>query len=103
MVGLSPYHLYALYEVEGEIKGVYTVLHTHCSSLGVYSHREMRKWLRKRRYCTQSFLERVRSGHGDVGRYQCCQETPGEAWEETGLYWSFHGTSNEWLGRVSKF
>lgn len=90
-------------QVEGEIKGVYTVMHTRCPFLGVYSHREMRKWLRKRHYCTPSFSECVRSGHGDVGRYQCCQETPGGAREETGDYWSFRGTSNEWLGRVSKF
>lgn len=54
MVSLSPYHLYALSKVEGEIKGAYTVLHTHCSSLGVYRHRERREWLRKRRYCTKA-------------------------------------------------
>lgn len=70
-------------------------LHTpaHTSSpLGMYGHREIRKWLRKRSYCAQSFSEHIiRSGHGCVGKQQCCRETPGGAREETGL--AFIGVS----------
>lgn len=44
----------------------------------------------------------VRSGHGGVGKQQCCQETPGGTREETGQ--AFIGaSSSEGLATVSKF